>query len=97
MKKNELYKIFDAIWLGFTHDLNAKLDELADAVLAEDSLSALNAENLALRRKLNHFKREYGRASATIGQLRAELAKARQYKQINWSAELLPGEWGNTA
>lgn len=91
MKKNEIYEVFDAIFGDFTNNINTALDEMVSVVLAEDSLPTLKAENLALRQKLNHFKREYGRASATIGQLRAELAKVREeYRQLRW-----PGRyWG---
>lgn len=93
MKKNELYNIFDAIWLDFTNNLNTALDGVVSAVLAEDSLPALKAENLALRRKLNHFKNEYGRASATIGLLRAEVAKVRE--QIRDHASQLKEDYGD--
>lgn len=88
MKRNELYETLDAVFGDFTNNLNTALDEVVSAVLAEDSLPALKAENLALRHKLNHFKREYGRASATIGLLRSELAKVREQnrQQSIWIA-----------
>jgi len=101
MKKSEIYKAFDSIFGDFIDQLNGALDSMIGAVLDEDSLPALKAENFALRQKLNHFKREYGRASATIGQLRAELAKVRaeQCGQANKPSSYSPptGEiWGRT-